>query len=77
MTALEDRHPATQEKAGWLEPNPNLPPGAPATVAVMFRDFRDQLLGVVGDGTQFTIGLQRLIDAKDAVVRQAIADGRG
>jgi hypothetical protein len=32
------------------------------------------LLGKVADGPQLTIGLQRLIDAKDAVVRQAVAD---
>jgi hypothetical protein len=74
--ALSTRHPSTQEKCLWLEPNPNLPPGAPATVALMFRDLRDQLLEAVGDGPQLTIGLQRLIDAKDAIVRQAIADSR-
>lgn len=73
-TDLSARHPSTQDKARWLEPNPNLPAGVPATVSRMFRDFRDQLLEQVGDGTQFTIALQHLIDAKDATVRQAIAD---
>jgi hypothetical protein len=73
-TDLTGRHGATQEKALWLEPNPNLPAGAPAAVAYMFRDLRDELLEILGDGPQLTIGLQRLVDAKDALVRQALAD---
>ena len=71
---LEHRHQDTREKARWLDPNPNLPAGAPATVAVAFAALRDELLNLVHDGPQLTIGLQRLVDAKDAAVRQAIAD---
>jgi len=40
----------------------------------MFYDLGQDLLERVGDGPQLTIGLQRLVDAKDAVVRQAVAD---
>ena len=70
----ETRHPSVREKCRWLEPNPNLPEGVPATVAAMFRDARDRLLGLLSDGPQLTLGLQHLIDAKDCAVRQAISD---
>lgn len=50
--AWDNRHPSVREKCRWLEPNPSLPPGAPATVADMFRVVRDQLLAVLGDGPQ-------------------------
>jgi hypothetical protein len=71
---LAARHPATQEKMRWLTPNPRLPDGPPAIVSAMFYDLGDALLGKVSDGPQLTIALQRLVDAKDAAVRQAVAD---
>lgn len=75
MTAdLSARHPATQEKMRWLTPNPRLPAGAPAIVSAMFHDLSVNLLEVCGDGPQLTIALQGLITAKDAAVRQALAD---
>jgi hypothetical protein len=58
----------------WLTPNPRLPAGTPSIVSAMFYDLGLDLLERVGDGPQLTIGLQRLVDAKDAVVRQAVAD---
>lgn len=72
--AWESRHPSVREKCRWLEPNPGLPAGVPATVAGMFRDVRDQLLAVLEDGPQLSLGLQHLVDGKDCLVRQAIAD---
>lgn len=74
LMSLAERHPATQEKMRWLTPNPNLDPGLPATVSRMFFDVGVKLLGVLEDGPQLTIALQRLVDSKDAAVRQAIAD---
>jgi hypothetical protein len=71
---LASRHPATQEKMRWLTPNPHLPDGAPSIVSAMCFDLGMGLLEKVGDGPQLTIGLQFLIAAKDAAVRQAIAD---
>jgi hypothetical protein len=73
-TDLSARHQSVQEAARWLTPNPRLPEGVPATVAAMFADVRDELLEVLGDGTQLVIALHRLTDAKDSAVRQAIAD---
>ena len=82
MTAWEDllrefsaRHPATQEKLRWLVPNPNLPKGRPSAVSFDFWALGQSLARFLKDGPQLTIALQRLIDAKDAAVRQAIADG--
>jgi hypothetical protein len=43
-------------------------------VAAVFRETRDRLLELTGDGPQLTLGLQHLVDAKDCIVRQAIAD---
>jgi hypothetical protein len=40
----------------------------------MFRDLRDELLEKLGDGPQLSLGLQHLVDGKDCLVRQAIAD---
>ena len=76
MTDFSNRHPSTQEKLRWLVPNPNLPDGTPAQVSEMFHDLSVRLAWALQDGPQLTIGLQRLIDAKDALVRQAIADGQ-
>lgn len=75
MSNLEDRHPSTREKLRWLTPNSNLPSGLPADVAEMFHELGVNLAHVLNDGPQLTIALQRLVDAKDAAVRQAIADG--
>lgn len=74
-TDLASRHPSTWQVARWLEPNPRLPAGNPASVAAVMRDTRDRLLELCGDGPEFTVALRHLVDAKDAAVRQAIADG--
>jgi hypothetical protein len=39
-------------------------------------DTRDRLLELCDDGPEFTVALRHLVDAKDAAVRQAIADAR-
>lgn len=71
---LSARHPSTQEKMRWLVPNPNLPDGVPAIVSAMCYGLGVGMVEKLADGPQLTIGLQRLVDAKDALVRQAIAD---
>lgn len=78
MSAVPDftgRHHSTREKLRWLVPNPNLPSGLPADISEMFHELGVALVCVLDDGPQLTIALQRLVDAKDAAVRQAIADG--
>jgi hypothetical protein len=75
MSDFSGRHYSTQEKLRWLTPNPNLPSGLPADVSEMFYEHGVNLASVLNDGPQLTIALQRLVDSKDAAVRQAIADG--
>jgi len=74
-TDLSARHPSVQQVAGWLTPNPNLSPGLPSEVAAVFADTRDALLAKLGDGPELVVALRHLLDAKDAAVRQALADG--
>jgi hypothetical protein len=74
LAEFSDRHPPTRERMRWLIPNPNLPAGVPSAVSELFRDTGMCLAHLVKDGPQLTIALQRLIEAKDAAVRQAIAD---
>ena len=71
---FSNRHQSTQEKMRWLTPNPGLPAGTPSYVARRFYEIGAELVLQLNDGIQLTIALQRLIDAKDAAVRQAIAD---
>jgi hypothetical protein len=74
LAEFSNRHPSTQEKLRWLAPHPNVLAGMPRTVARHFFDSGIYLARLLGDGPQLTIALQRLVDAKDAAVRQAIAD---
>ena len=74
LAEFSNRHPSTQEKLRWLIPNPHLPDGTPSIVAAQLGDAGIELARRVQDGPQLTIALQKLIEAKDAAVRQAIAD---
>jgi hypothetical protein len=71
---ITSRHPSTQEKMRWLVPNPKLPEGTPKQVSEEFWAMGITVTRLLKDGPQLTIALQRLIDAKDAAVRQAITD---
>jgi hypothetical protein len=72
---LAERDERTQEVMRWLVPNPSLPAGAPAAVAREFWESACRLLTLVDDGRQLRLCLQRMVDARDAAVRQAVADG--
>jgi hypothetical protein len=73
-TDWSSRHQGVQDKMRWLTPNPNLPAGTPSLVSGMFFDMGKALLAHLKDGPQLVIGLQHLVDAKNAAVCQAIAD---
>lgn len=73
--SLADRDPAIQEAMRWLISNPNLPEGRPAEVAKLFWDAACGLLQLVSDGPQLKGAIRRLTEAKDAAIRQAVADG--
>ena len=68
-----DRHPAVEQAARWLIPNPNLQ-GVHRRVSEEFSLLAARLLGMLGDGQQTTIMLNKLVEAKDAAVRQSILD---
>ena len=74
LLEFSGRHPDTLEKLRWLIPNPGLPEGNPSIVAAQLGDAGFEMTRRLKDGPQLTIALQRLVDAKDAAVRQAIAD---
>jgi hypothetical protein len=69
---LENRHPATQEKARWFDYE-HLPSDQ-RQVSVEFARMATTVIARLMDGPQLTIALQHLIDAKDAAVRQSIVD---
>lgn len=69
------RHPATQQIMQWFSYR-HLPAGVPREVSERFTVFAGELLGQLGDGPELTAGLRKLLEAKDCLVRQALADGK-
>ena len=67
-----DRHPSTQQIVRWLEPNPNLPKGPPAMIAVLCSQLAEDVLDLTPDGPELTAGLRKLLEAKDCFVRAAL-----
>lgn len=66
------RHPSVEEKLQWFSSD-HLS-GRPALIVQLFEATVNDLLLEVGDGPQLTIALQKLIEAKDAAVRQVVSD---
>jgi hypothetical protein len=73
--ALKGRHPATAEKMLWFEYE-HLPLGGPQEISSLFSKLAWRLVDELCDGPQFTIALDKLREAKDRAVSQAIVDGR-
>ena len=73
METLKNRHPATQEKMFWFGFG-HLPDGHPREVSSLFATLAWTLLGELYDGPQLTIALDKLREAKDRAVSQAIVD---
>lgn len=69
------RHPGTRQVTQHFSYD-HLPEGTPRYVSEQFHKFADRLLDMLGDGPEFTVGLRKLLEAKDCCVRQAIIDGR-
>jgi hypothetical protein len=65
-----------QEKMKWLLAYDHLPEGDVRQTSARVANLAISMLLHLKDGPQLVIGLQRLVDAKDALVRQAIADGQ-
>jgi hypothetical protein len=68
------RHEATVHMCAMLEPNVNLPqPGR--DIAVRFAELTQELLAKLPDGDELVIGLRKLLEAKDCMVRHAVLTG--
>lgn len=70
------RHASVQSLVDHLNPNPNLPDGAPRDLAVLTAEYRDRVLAQVGDSPEVAAGLRKLLEAKDCFVRQAVVEAR-
>lgn len=65
----EDRHSSVKEVIKYLDPNPNLT-GHLASIATMFQEFTAEILDETEkDSLELTVGLRKLLEAKDAIVR--------
>jgi hypothetical protein len=72
--ALVGRHPAVRALHRWLTPNPRLPTGAATDIAQACQMLAKIATTVIGtDDPELTTGLRKLLEAKDAFVRAAIA----
>lgn len=71
---LKHRHPGTQQIMRWFSYE-HLPAGTPRHVSAMCAAMAGELLRGLSDGPELTAGLRKLLEAKDCLVRQAIADG--
>jgi hypothetical protein len=65
-----DRHPSTLEKAQWFAFE-HLPRHLQPYSREVWH-FAAYVIDSLPDGPQLTLGLQRLIEAKDCFVRQAV-----
>ncbi len=74
-TDLDKRHPATKQIMLWFRYE-HLPAGQPRHVSDMCAAMAEELLRSLEDGPELTTGLRKLLEAKDCLVRQAIADSQ-
>lgn len=70
MDNLADRHPATAQIARFFDYK-HLPPHLQA-VSKPCHDLAEQMIGELPDGPELTVGLRKLLEAKDALVRAAL-----
>jgi hypothetical protein len=72
MTTDQPRHPATQQILRWFDFG-HLPEGLPRSVAGDCFAAAHSLVAQLPDGPELTTGLRKLLEAKDCLVRAAIA----
>lgn len=71
--SLTGRNPGVQSLVRWLTPNPRLT-GVQQHIAERFHALALQLVADLDDGPELTAGLRKLLEAKDCMIRQSIAD---
>ena len=74
LARYEHRSYNTRHAMHWLNPNPHLT-GKAALAAKIIWDSAEALVEFLGDGIELSAGLRKLLEAKDALVRQALEDG--
>lgn len=70
----QDRHPATSGIARWFAYD-HLPAGLPRDVSAQCAALACDIVEDLPDGPELTAGLRKLLEAKDCLVRAAIAAG--
>lgn len=68
---MADRHPSTTGVLRWFE-HAHLPEHL-AQVSGRFADLADDLVDALPDSPELTVALRKLLEAKDAAVRCAVA----
>lgn len=68
----EGRHPATQQLARWFTFDHLAENARPPSMAC--AELAQEMIDTLSDGPELSAGLRHLLEAKDAFVRQAIAD---
>lgn len=71
--SLTGRNQATVHLMRWLKPNPRLD-GIPADVAVIVWNAAQDLVLILGDGSELSAALRKLREAKDCAVIQGLDD---
>ena len=69
-----NRHPSTQQIAQWFTYT-HLPAGNARHLSAMCAAVAEEMIGNLPDSPELTVGLRKLLEAKDCFVRCAIADG--
>lgn len=70
------RHPSTVEVAQWFACG-HLPEGNPRNFSASVGALADYMIAALPDSPELTTGLRKLLEAKDCLVRAAIARGDG
>ena len=70
----EGRHPSTQQITRWFA-HEHLPTGLPKHLSAICGFMAVQVLTELPDSPELVAGLRKLLEAKDAFVRAAIAAG--
>lgn len=71
MKNLDGRHPGTQQVARWFDYE-HLTNGHARRISQKCHDLADEMLAELPDSPELTVGLRKLLEAKDAFVRSAL-----
>jgi len=72
---LEGRHPGTAQVGQWFEYG-HLPDGGPRQMSAECAELAEWVIETLPDSSELTVGLRKLLEAKDCFVRAAIAAAR-